>query len=160
MTPGAVLLDLTRAEAVHLSMLVRDLLVVLDGSPADDPAVARLVPSAYPDDEAASADFRSLTEADLLAARRADAETVIDALGPVDAAMLDSQAAHEVVPLAVDAAQLPAWLRTLTALRLVLASRIGITDEDAQPVDDPRYGIYEWLASRLDQLVETATGRD
>lgn len=159
MTRRAVLLDFTRAETVHLAMLVRDFLTVLDGSPADDPAVARLVPSAYPDDEAASADFRALTEADLLAARRADAEVVIDVLGPVDAAVLDSEAAHEVVPIAVDAAQLPAWLRTLAALRLVLASRIGITDDETPRVDDPRYGIYEWLAYRLDQLVETAVGR-
>lgn len=160
MTPGGALLDLTRAETAHLSMLVRDFLVVLEESPADDPAVARLVPSAYPDDPSASADFRALTEADLLETRRADAQTVLDMLGPVDVAVLDSEAAHDVVPIAVDSAHLPAWLRTLTALRLVLATRIGITDEHAQPVDDPRYGVYEWLAFRLDQLVESAIGRD
>ena len=162
MKPDAVLLlDLTRAEAVHLSMLAHDFVQLLDDdSPDDDPALARLVPSPYPDDQDAAAEFRRLTESDLLTARRADAETVIEMLGDVDEAVLDSDAAHDVVPIAIDGRHLSAWLRTLTALRLVLASRIGITDEDERPVDDPRHRVYEWLAYRLDQLVESALDRD
>jgi hypothetical protein len=156
---SVVLLDFSRAETAHLSALVHDFVALLDDSPADDPAVARLVPSAYPDDDEADAEFRSLTETDLLDARRADAQTVIDMIGPIDPALLDSEAAHDVVPITIDGVRLPAWLRTLAAVRLVLASRIGIASDDDRPVDDPRYGVYEWLAYRLDQLIEAASAQ-
>jgi hypothetical protein len=156
---AVVLLDFSRAESAHLSALVHDFLALLDDSPADDPAIARLVPSAYPDDDHADAEFRSLTEGDLLDARRADAHVVIAMIGPVDPAVLDSEAAHDVVPIAIDGGRLPAWLRTLAAVRLVLASRLGIVSDDDRPVDDPRYGVYEWLAYRLDQLIEAASAQ-
>lgn len=156
---SVVLLDFSRAESAHLSALVQDFLTLLDDSPADDPAIARLVPSAYPDDGQAADEFRSLTEADLLEARRADARTVIEMIGPIDPAVLDSDAAHEVLPITIDGVRLPAWLRTLAAVRLVLASRLGIASDDDRPVDDPRYGIYEWLAYRLDQLIEAASAQ-
>ncbi|KHK97529.1 hypothetical protein LK09_12380 [Microbacterium mangrovi] len=156
---SVVLLDFSRAETAHLSVIVRDFIELLDDSPADDPALARLVPSAYPDDDDAADEYRALTEADLLDSRRADARTVIDMLGPIDPAVLDSEAAHDVAPIAIDGVRLPAWLRTLAAVRLVLASRLGITSDDDRPVDDPRYGVYEWLAYRLDQLIEAASAQ-
>ena len=51
-----------------------------------------------------------------------------------------------------------AWLRTLTALRLVLASRLGIAHEDDHDEADPRFGIYDWLGYRLDSLVRALDG--
>jgi hypothetical protein len=50
-------------------------------------------------------------------------------------------------------------LRTIAAVRLILASRLGIASDDDRPVDDPRYGVYEWLAYRLDQLIEAASAQ-
>ena len=58
--------------------------------------------------------------------------------------------------LRLDPEDLQAWLRTLAALRLVLASRLGITTEDDHDGDDPRFGIYDWLGFRLDGLVRAA----
>lgn len=156
MKPHTVLMDLSRAEAAHLAMLVSDFLLVLEDSPESDTAVKRLLPSAYPDDDEADAEFSRLTRDDLLASRRADARAVLDTIGEVDESVLDSESAHDVLPIAIAAAQLPAWMRTLTALRLVLADRMGIVDDEDQPVDDPRYGVYEWLAYRLDQLVSAS----
>ena len=50
-----------------------------------------------------------------------------------------------------------AWLRTLTALRLVIANRLGIeSDDDTHDPEDPRYGVYDWLGYRLDGLVRAA----
>ena len=46
-----------------------------------------------------------------------------------------------------------AWLRTLAAIRLVLASRLGIEVAEDHDPDDPRFGIYDWLGYRLDGLV-------
>ena len=52
-----------------------------------------------------------------------------------------------------------ALLRTLAAIRLVLASRLGVDDEDTHDNDDPRFGIYDWLGYRLDALL-TALDED
>ena len=43
-------------------------------------------------------------------------------------------------------------MRTLTAIRLVIASRLGIEDEDDRDEDDPRFGVYDWLGYRLEGL--------
>lgn len=48
-----------------------------------------------------------------------------------------------------------AWLRTLTAIRLVIATRLGITS-DEDPGGDDRHGIYDWLGYRLDLLIHAA----
>ena len=57
-------------------------------------------------------------------------------------------------PVRVTAEQVEPWLRTLTALRLVIAERLGISDE--HPQGDPETAlpkahdfmleVYDWLA--------------
>ena len=44
----------------------------------------------------------------------------------------------------------------LAAIRLVLATRLGIRSEEDHDEDDPRFGIYDWLGYRLDGLVQAA----
>lgn len=161
-SPDTVVLEITRLEAAHLSGLIgqfADLLV--EPASGDDPAVQRLVPDAYRDDQDAAQEFRSLTQDDLLQRRRADAEVVLADLAP--AADIpedpDDPALRESVPLALDQAHAQAWLRTLAAVRLVLATRLGIADADHHVDGDPRFGIYDWLGYRLDGLVR-AVARD
>ena len=52
-----VVLELTRMEAAHLAGLVTQFAELLEdaASTAGDPAIARLVPDAYADDDAAAA---------------------------------------------------------------------------------------------------------
>ena len=152
-----VVMEITHMEAAHLAGLVRQFRDLLDGFGQDaaapaDPAVARLVPDAYPGDEAAGRQFRDLTENELLARRDRDAQVVLSTLG--DPAADDARTDTFVVDLS--AAQCEAWLRTLAALRLVLASRLGISSETDHDDDDPRFGIYEWLGYRLELLVQAA----
>ncbi len=110
-----------------------------------DPVIARLFPEAYPDDPAASAEFRRFTQARQRQDRVEQAETVM-------AALRDSDGGRR--PVQVRVAEIDAWLKALTALRLSLAVRLGIeraedTDElDRLGDDDPRsytYRVYEWL---------------
>ncbi|WP_345750421.1 DUF2017 family protein [Microbacterium rhizophilus] len=156
MTDRAVLLALTRIEAVHLADLVRQFAELVDGTPATpDPAIERLTPDVYPEDPDASREFRAVTRADLLRRRAQDARVVLDGLAGID------QAGDDLAPVEVSLAaeQVEAWLRTLAAVRLVIASRLGIVDEDedrAGPDEDPRYGVYEWLGYRLEGLVQAA----
>lgn len=131
-------LDLPAAEAVE---------------PPTDPALRRLLPDAYRDDEQAAAEFRRYTDATLRGAKRADATMVRQALASI--AVMGERV--------LDDEQTQAWLRFLTDARLVIASRLGIeTAADAEAMemlglDDPRriaYGVYEWLLAVLSDLLE------
>lgn len=157
MTGRRISLELTLLEAAHLSDLVGQFEEVVTGSDRTDPAVRRLVPDAYRDDDEAAAEFRRLTQSDLLERRRADAGAVRASLRQdgrdLDPAALDRAQAEDplIVELTPDTAG--AWLRTLATLRLVLAERLGIADEEQDGGDDPRFGVYEWVGYRLDVLV-------
>jgi hypothetical protein len=151
-----VVLEITRLEAAHLSGLVGQFADLLRESEPDagDPAIARLAPAAYADDDAAR-EFRALTQADLLERRSADAAVMLASLreasdipdDPDDPALL------EQVEIRLDPGAAQAWLRTLAAVRLVLATRLGIVEADDHDAGDPRFGIYDWLGYRLDGLV-------
>jgi Domain of unknown function (DUF2017). len=121
-----------------------------------DPVIARLFPDAYPDDVAASADFRRFTQARQRDARLSEAEVVL-------AALRDSDGGSH--PVQVRVIELDAWLKTLTAVRLSLAVRLEIEtasdaeELDALPEDDPRsyiYRVYEWIAYLTENLIGLA----
>ncbi|QAY61940.1 DUF2017 family protein [Microbacterium protaetiae] len=145
---------LTRIETVNLAELLRQFRELMDAADSADPAVQRLTPDAYPDDARSSRQFRDLTASDLLARRDADAAAVLDSLGAPLAAPDNETAAREEITLSLSADQLEAWLRTLAALRLVIASRLGVTSEDDHDPSDPRYAVYEWLGYRLEMLIQ------
>lgn len=149
-----VAFDLPGPEAGYLGELVEQYLELVS-APADprDPASARLSPDAYPDEPDASAEFRDLTRDDVAATRTADARAVLASLRRDD--VVDDAAS---VALSLDASQQTSWLRTLAGLRLVLAERIGITDESIMPVGDPRYDVYEWLGYRQEMLLRAMDG--
>jgi hypothetical protein len=156
MSEQTVVLELARLEAAHLAGLVAQFRELLQESARDDrdPALSRLAPDAY-DDADAAREFRDLTRGDLLDRRAADAELVLASLSgaadlpedPEDPALLEQIA----IPLDGEAAR--AWMRTLAAVRLVLATRLGIAEADDHDPEDPRFGIYDWIGYRLDVLV-------
>lgn len=156
MSEPTVVLELARIEAAHLAGLVHQFGDLLRASARDnsDPALARLAPLAY-DDDAAAQEFRQLTRNDLLDRRSADADAVLASLH--DAAQIsddpEDPALLEAVEIRLDLPAAHAWLRTLAAVRLVLATRLGIADADDHHPDDDRYGIYDWVGYRLDGLV-------
>lgn len=148
------MLTLARIEAEHLRDLVTQFIELVNGTPSDDPAVARLTPEAYPDDAEASREFRSITRGDLLHRRARDAQTVRQSLDAVLSEPGDDELRPVDVALADEA--IDPWLRTLTALRLVIATRLGIATEEDHDQDDPRFSVLDWLGYRLDGLVQAA----
>lgn len=158
MNARTVVLEITPLEAAHLSGLVSQFTQLIDQSTdavgTADPAVQRLVPDAYADAEEAD-EFRALTESDLLGRRQADAAAVVASLGDMPDLPEDPEDPRlvEGVVVVLDADSAQAWLRTLAAIRLVLATRLGIVADDDHDTDDPRFGIYDWLGFRLDGLV-------
>jgi hypothetical protein len=92
-----------------------------DGGPAVDAVRRRLNPDSRPDDPAASERFRDMVRGDLDDARRRNLSVV--------EATLDART--------IDDAQADAWLHVLNDLRLVLGTRLGVTQDDEHDDLDP-----------------------
>ncbi|MBD0709882.1 MULTISPECIES: DUF2017 domain-containing protein [unclassified Streptomyces] len=140
--------------------------------PPSDPALRRLFPDAYGDDSeelrAAASDFRRFTENDLRARKRQDALVVVRALDGLAAGGFDGSGGREggdggaVLKLTPEESR--AWLGALNDLRLTIATRLEITeDEESErlyrlPDSDPRKPMvmaYLWLGALQESLVET-----
>lgn len=116
-------------------------------APPADPALARLLPDAYAEDPVAATEFRRYTDADLRAGKRAAARKVLETL---------AEGGGEVL---LDRDQADAWLGCLNDLRLVLGTRLDVTEQtdvdDLDP-DDPRVQplhVYGWLAYLQESLL-------
>ncbi len=126
----------------------------------DDPVLARLFPTAYPQDEEAAGEFRRFTETELRGGKAGNAAAVIDVL---EEAGLPGDLEGEalVIDVELDHGGAMQWMKSLTDMRLALASRLDITegDEDywdSMPDDDPRvhvHDIYDWLGFLQESLV-------
>ncbi|MFI5770139.1 DUF2017 domain-containing protein [Streptomyces sp. NPDC051658] len=140
--------------------------------PPTDPALARLFPEAYGDEDsevrAASAEFRRFTENDLRARKRDDALTVVRTLD----ALAIAGNGGAVLELTGDECR--NWLGALNDLRLTIGTRLEVSDEDEGeaeggggggagslyrlPDSDPRKPMvmaYLWLGALQETLVET-----
>ncbi|TCI96034.1 DUF2017 domain-containing protein [Aeromicrobium sp. IC_218] len=131
--------------------------------PPDDPVLRRLLPDAYRDDADDAAEFRRFTEQSLVSSKVANAEVLIETLragGLDDGPIADSDDGTEV-EVELDPAQVQAWLRALTDVRLALAVRLGIeTDEDLERLEQSdddaviAFGdVYDWLGFVQESLV-------
>jgi len=134
-------------------------------SEPDDPVLARLFPTAYPQDEESAAEFRRFTEGALRDGKATGAATVIDTL---EEAGLPPELTEDglVIDVEMDRATAETWLRSFTDVRLALATRLGVEEGDddvwlAMPEDDPRtqaHDIYQWVGYLQETLVEALTG--
>jgi len=128
----------------------------------DDPVLARLFPTAYPEDEEAAGEFRRFTEGTLRDGKARSAVIIIDTLE--DAGLppaLEEDGLWIDVELSKTEAQ--AWMRSFTDVRLALATRLGIEDGDESywdslPEDDARahvHDIYDWVGYLQETLVRS-----
>ena len=135
-------------------------------SAPDDPVLARLFPTAYPDDEEASSEFRRFTEGTLRDGKAKAAITIIDGL---EEAGLPPELTEEglMIDVELDEPTAEVWLRSFTDLRLALATRLEVEEGDeaywhALPDDDPRaqaHDIYDWVGYLQESLVHALTSR-
>lgn len=159
MTDGMIAMQLTTIEEFHLAQLVEDFIELVDDSrDTADPAVERLAPTPYPDDSVAAAEFASATRDELLDRRLTDARRARADLREFDpdTPPFSDDEALATRDVMIATADVDAWLRTLTAIRLVVATRLGITSDDEQSGDDGRHDVYDWLGYRLELLIEAA----
>jgi Domain of unknown function (DUF2017) len=138
---GRVRLQFQEHEKVLLRELLTELEALLDDP--DDPAVRRLFPPAHADREAEE-QYRSLVRDGLVAGRSSALATVRQTL---DKQVLSTEEAD-------------AWLRALNDLRLVLGTRLEVSEDlDFEHFDlrEPRgrdLAVYAYLSWLQEQLVD------
>ncbi|MDR1999415.1 MAG: DUF2017 domain-containing protein [Frankiaceae bacterium] len=169
----------TRWEAPEAEQLV-DLFTGVSALIADpdaaggvDPARARLLPDGHRDDPGAAAGFRDMTEAGLIAAKRAALAACVGELtgsGRTSPARGRAAAAGDSVEVRLDEPGLARWLRTLNDVRLALGTRLeslgadlaagrppdGLARPDMAEAARSMWLVYRWLTGVQDELVELA----
>ncbi len=151
---GGFDIRLSQPERDVLASLPGELVELLDqtagdaAATRDDPALARLFPDAYSAADTDLADeFRRLMTDDLRDRFRGALETMA-------AGARAERISHD---------ELYAWMTALTQLRLVLGTRLDITEETHAAGfgdDDPRapaYNLYGYLSWLQEQVVEALT---
>ena len=142
---------LSEAERQLLASLVAQLRSALDDDTAaggaKDPTLKRLFPTAYPDDEGRDLEYRSMVHDDLVAGHRAALDTLESTLS---ATRLDEEG-------------LLAWMGAVNDLRLVLGTRLDVSEEtelipDPDDPDGPALAVYGYLGFLLESMVEAIAG--
>jgi len=128
----------------------------------DDPVLARLFPTAYPDDEEAAGDFRRFTESTLRDGKADAAAAIIDTLE--EAGLPPEPEDGLFIDVELDEQATMTWMRSFTDMRLAIATRLGVEEGDEDywhslPAEDPRaqvHDIYDWLGYLQETLVQAA----
>jgi Domain of unknown function (DUF2017) len=143
---GDYRLRLSDAERELLRAVSGELLGLLREEPGD-PALRRLFPPAYDDDEESQEEYRRLMHAELQEGRR-------------EALLLFAETAGRD---RLTAEELDAWLRALTDLRLALGTRLDVTEDtyareiDPQDPDAYELSVFGYLSWLQEQAVEAAS---
>ncbi len=108
-----------------------------------DPGLRRLYPTAYADDRELEEEYQRLVHDDLLD-RRLAALDIVEAT--FDAERVDEE-------------QLVAWMSALNDTRLVIGTKLDVSEDPSFDVTDddpdaPAYAIYTYLGWLLEQIVE------
>ena len=128
-----------RALLVNLVDQLRELLSLT----TDDPAVRRLFPTAYHEDAERDREYQQLVRDELLERRLAALATV------EETTFLDD----------VTEDQLTGWLTALNDLRLVLGTRLDVSEDDDGELEEndpnaPALAVYDYLGFLLSEVVE------
>jgi uncharacterized protein DUF2017 len=115
-----------------------------EAMPTDDVGVGRLFPPAYMDDAERDAEYRRMVHDDLVAEHLAALQVMEQT---IDARRLSED-------------QLTSWLAALNDLRLVLGTRLNVTEDTYQEEMDqhdpnaPAYALFFYLGWLEEQVVE------
>jgi len=148
---GSFTVRLSEPEQLLLKSLLAQLRTLLKleggGQITEDSGVRRLFPTAYPGRDDLEAEYQGMVHDDLLAQRLAAIDQVEDTI---------------VLP-SLDEEELGTWLRTFNDLRLVLGTRLDVSEDDSGPIDPdapeaPARAAYEYLGWLLESTVNALTG--
>ena len=152
----SVIVSLTPEELMLLERLPEDLRAVFD-APAEDQGARRLFPPAYldPTEEDAEREWEAMVHPDLLRQR-------LDALELVTGSLSRAIVNKDKREIALTPDDVQAWLGVLNDTRLVLGTRLEVTEEESTiDPDDPdarSYAIYYWLSHLQGELIDMLLG--
>ena len=137
---GSFDIRLPEPERAVLRGVLPQLRAALAGDPSSDPGFRRLFPVAYADDPEREAEYREMVRDELIEKRLANVDTV---LATLDASRLSEE-------------ELLAWMSAVNDLRLVLGTRLDVSEETDLAVDPSHpdaaalglYGSLGWLLER------------
>ena len=147
---GRIAAALSDVEADAIARVAEDL-----GGAVEQPddGMYRLFPTAYPDDAEKQESFASLTRDDLVAAKAAAARTTA-------ASIAAGSRARGRWSAELDEETAGAWLSVLNDARLILGTRLGVTeDTDHRPLPEgdvraPAHNMYLYLSALEEYLIE------
>jgi len=134
-------LRLPEEERALVRAIAPQLRQLLDGDLAD-PTLRRLFPTAYADDPDRDREYHQLVRDELADRRRAAVDTV---LATIDATRLDED-------------QVMAWMAAVNDLRLVIGTRLDVSEEtdpvpDPDDPDGPLLAVYGYLGYLLESII-------
>ena len=138
-------------DAALLANLARQVaaLIAERGEPGEDPVLDRLLPDAYRDAPEDAAEFRRFTESELADDKIAGCLALAEAF--------DGEVVKKHITVRFEPPAAFAALRSLTDIRLALATRIGVDDNGLPTATGDEVGltfaIYNWLGGIQDSLV-------
>lgn len=149
-TRGGYEVHISDEERELVSQLIpqlRDLLLATGGDPTADPTVRRLFPAAYPDDAERDTEYHALMRDDLLARHLEQLDVLEQSAG---ADRLTEEELH-------------AWIGAVNDLRLVLGTRLDVSEDDTgddldeSSPDQVPLAVYHYLGHLLGELVDAAS---
>ena len=132
-------------EREMLEGILPQLRAALEGDATADPGFKRLFPIAYAQDADHEAEYREMVGDDLVTKRVAQVDTVLETI------RADKLTEDELF----------AWMGAVNDLRLVLGTRLDVSEETELAVepthpDAAAYGLYAYLGWLLELLVDAA----
>lgn len=150
------LIELGEDEAMLVTRLLDELRQLLTNPSPDSSEqllIVRLFPVAHPDDEDEEAEYQRLMRDELV-------ESKLEAIASVERVLAAERRSDRVV----DELGLVAFMQSLNAIRLVLGTMLGVTDDptedevDEQLERSPEYHLYAYLSWLLEHCVRAASG--
>ena len=142
---GGWKITLDTEERNLLIRLMGELGALMTG-PEDNELLLRLFPVAYPEDDEKEAEYQRLMREELVTSRMSAIESVTDALDPERTELMNE---GETI----------AFLQSINAIRLVLGTMLGITDDETADVADdgttPEHQLYDFLSWLLEWTVRS-----
>ena len=108
--------------------------------------LSRLFPPAFTTDEEKNAEYQRLMRDELITSRLASVDDAVSTFGPDG-------------PTELDEAQVLAFMRSLNLLRLILGTKLDITDDESAELADvdesPEHQLYNYLGWLLEWTVRS-----
>lgn len=139
---GTFTVQLAKPERALLKTLADQMSELLTESP-EDPSLRRLSPTAYPTDPERDAEYQLIAGEELRTARQAALDVLV---ATAERKTLDED-------------ELVAWMQTVNGVRLVLGTRLDVSEDDDHTELDPAspdaagYALYHYLGVLLHDIV-------